>query len=197
MIETIKILYKKNIEPNDFVLLLSLHTKVSYPNYKSLYNLTKMIEEGYVIQNKDSIVLTKKGSDLVKETLKLEEKEKEKPLVKVLGEDFKEKVQKYRELFPKGKLPSNSPARQNVNSLIAKFKWFFTNYDYTWDDVFKATEMYVKEYKAKNYLYMMSSGAFISKQDKYKNASSLLADYCDMILDGVDTTEFKFNEKVV
>jgi hypothetical protein len=58
--------------------------------------------------------------------------------------------------------------------------------------------MYVKEYANNNYLYMMTSQYFISKQDKHKVKKSTLADYCDLVRDGVDTKpkEF-FKDRVV
>ena len=37
----------------------------------------------------------------------------------------------------------------------------------------------------------------LSKQDKHKVKVSLLAYYCDLIKEGVDTTEDHFKEKVV
>ena len=44
---------------------------------------------------------------------------------------------------------------------------------------------------------MNNSQYFISKQDKHRVKSSTLADYCDMIRDGIDTEEQSFKEKVV
>jgi hypothetical protein len=45
---------------------------------------------------------------------------------------------------------------------------------------------------------MMTSQYFISKQDKHKVKKSTLADYCDLVRDGVDTKpkEF-FKDRVV
>jgi hypothetical protein len=41
------------------------------------------------------------------------------------------------------------------------FRWFFAEYDYTWDEVINATTMYVNEYQKNNYLYMQNSKYFI------------------------------------
>ena len=57
--------------------------------------------------------------------------------------------------------------------------------------------MYVNEYRDKQYMYMQNSQYFISKQDKHKVKTSKLADYCDMIKDGVTTEEDYFKEKVI
>ena len=57
--------------------------------------------------------------------------------------------------------------------------------------------MYVNEYQRNNYMYMQNSQYFISKQDKHKVKTSKLADYCDMIRDGISIESDHFKEKVV
>ena len=92
---------------------------------------------------------------------------------------------------------AGKPARNNVKALGENFRWFFETYDYSWDEIIKATRMYVNEYRDKDYLYMQTSQYFISKQDKHRVKHSTLADYCDMIIDGIDTEEEHFKENVV
>jgi hypothetical protein len=62
----------------------------------------------------------------------------------------------------------------NVKALGDSFRWFFETYDHTWDDVIKATKMYVNEYRDAEYLYMQTSQYFVSKQDKHRVKVSLL-----------------------
>ena len=57
--------------------------------------------------------------------------------------------------------------------------------------------MYVNEYRDTEYLYMQTSQYFICKQDKHRVKHSTLADYCDMILEGVNTEDEHFKENVV
>ena len=115
-----------------------------------------------------------------------------------MGKEYVDKVEEYRELFPAGKLPHGKPARVNVKTLINNFRWFFENYDYTWDEVIDATRRYVNEYAQKDYLYMQTSQYFISKADQSKVKQSQLADYCDMIRDGVEEEDNNhFSENVV
>ena len=59
--------------------------------------------------------------------------------------------------------------------------------------------MYINQYEEKDYMYMKTSQYFICKQDKNKVKHSELADYCDMIRDGVTEmdTNGHFKEKVV
>ena len=124
-------------------------------------------------------------------------KAKKKTNIQLMGKDFLEKISSYREIFPAKKLPSGKPARNNVKTLNESFRWFFETYDYDWDTIIDATRMYVNEYRANDYMYMQTSQYFISKQDKHRVKHSALADYCDMVIDGVDTEDDHFKEKVV
>jgi|TARA_R100000935_G_scaffold1442_1_gene4705 hypothetical protein len=124
-------------------------------------------------------------------------KAKKKTDIQLMGKDFSEKINIYRETFPNTRLPSGKPARVNVKMLSESFRWFFETYDYEWQDVINATKMYVNEYRDAEYMYMQTSQYFICKQDKHRVKSSTLADYCDMIRDGIDTEEKTFKEKVV
>ena len=115
-----------------------------------------------------------------------------------MGKDFLDKINEYRNIFPAGKLPSGKPARVNVRSLETNFRWFFEEYSHDWDTIIKATKMYVNQYEENDFNYMMTSQYFIAKQDKHKVKTSTLADYCDMIIDGVsEITDNHFKEKVV
>jgi len=124
-------------------------------------------------------------------------KAKKKTDIQLMGKDFVDKINSYRETFPAKKLPSGKPARNNVKALGEAFRWFFETYDYTWEDVVKASKMYVNEYRDADYLYMQTSQYFICKQDKHRVKHSTLADYCDMILEGVNTEDEHFKENVV
>ena len=65
------------------------------------------------------------------------------------------------------------------------------------DEVIDETSMYVNSYRDNDYMYMKTSQYFISKQDKSKVRTSDLADYCDMVRDGVEPEDTHFKEKVV
>ena len=124
-------------------------------------------------------------------------KAKKKTSIQLMGKSFVDNINVYREIFPNKKLPSGKPARVNVKMLSESFRWFFETYDSTWNQIFEATRMYVNEYRDQEYMYMQTSQYFICKQDKHKVKSSTLADYCDMIKDGIDTEENHFKETVV
>jgi hypothetical protein len=116
----------------------------------------------------------------------------------LMGEGYGDMIKLYRSGFPAGKLPSGKPGRQNIRTLENAFRWFFEVYDYTWKEVTDATIMYINQYEEKDYMYMKTSQYFICKQDKNKVKHSELADYCDMIRDGVmlDTNNH-FKENVI
>jgi len=92
-------------------------------------------------------------------------------------------IEKYREMFPKGNLPSGQPARSPVKELEKKFIWFFTNYYYSWETILEATKKYVEQYEAEGFMYMKTSNYFIYKTNPDKTGTSTLASFCDMILD--------------
>jgi len=124
-------------------------------------------------------------------------KAKKRTNIQLMGKEFLKRINEYRDVFPAGKLPSGKPARVNVKTLENSFRWFFENYDFSWDEVIDATSMYVNAYRDNDYMYMKTSQYFISKQDKSKVRTSDLADYCDMIRDGVEPEDNHFKEKVV
>ncbi len=124
-------------------------------------------------------------------------KAKKRTSIQLMGKEFLKRINEYRDIFPAGKLPSGKPARVNVKTLENSFRWFFENYDFSWDEVIDATSMYVNSYRDNDYMYMKTSQYFISKQDKSKVRTSDLADYCDMVRDGVEPEDTHFKEKVV
>ena len=76
-------------------------------------------------------------------------KAKKKVVNDVLGEDYIEKVNRYKNMFPVGRLPSGELARQATKELTDKFAWFFTTYpEFDWTTVFDATHYYLHLKKA-------------------------------------------------
>lgn len=179
------------------LLLYSMKEKTSVPILKSADEIPNLLKEGFFIEKDSKYVLTDKAKKLITKLDNYFIKAKKKTDVELMGKDFTDMLNSYRNIFPPGKLPSNMPSRQNVRALGESFRWFFETYDYTWEEILKATRMYVNEYRETNYLYMVTSQYFIAKQDKHKVKHSKLADYCDMIKDGVQTKQHHFKEKVV
>jgi hypothetical protein len=201
MWELLQKILKDKITPNQLLLLYSIHERISVPQIKPLSEVGYLVKAGYVVQhkkeNKRSYTITRDGKSIIRKYDNYFIKAKKKTNIQLMGKDFLDKLNEYREIFPAGKLPSNKPARQNIKSLETAFRWFFETYDFTWDEIIRATKMYVNEFRDKEYLYMKNSQYYISKQDKNKVKHSELADYCDMIKDGVIDRPTHFKDKVV
>ena len=182
-----------NITPNQCMILFAFDEGVTPLNCEAA-DLLALFEEGYITNEK---AITAEGKKVIVTLNNYFTVNKKKTNKQLLGKSGSLNIDQYRAIFPKGKLPSGVPGRNNVKILTENFRWFFAEYDYTWEEVIKAAKMYVNEYQKNNYLYMQNSQYFISKQDKHKVKTSKLADYCDMIRDGISTEDDHFKEKVV
>ena len=112
-------------------------------------------------------------------------KTKKQVVSDILGVDFLEKVTRYRDIFPKGMLPSGELARQGINELKDKFVWFFKTYpEYTWELVIDAADVYVQLKAKVDFKYAVTSSYFIKKTDiRTKENKCALADYCQLLID--------------
>ena len=187
------------LTPNQLLLLYAIDNKLSIQTINPHLEIKGLVENKYVeYEPSKSIKITKSGNDIIEKYDAYFKKAKKKTNVHLMGKKYVDLVEEYREIFSAKKLPSGKPARVNVKTLINNFRWFFENYDYTWEEVLAATERYVREYREKDYLYMQTSQYFISKQDQSKVKQSQLADYCDMIREGVEEDNNNhFSENVV
>lgn len=169
-----------------------IKNKINFFTYGLLYSLynKKEVADNLrcrinpVLYDYPNNVLTKRGKLLVESVDQMFKPLKNISASELMGDDYIQKITKYNEIFPKIKLPTQKYARTAVPNLEIKFKWFFENYNYTWDQIFKATEMYVTEYQATNYAYMRTSLYFIYKLDELKLPTSDLANYCDRVING-------------
>jgi hypothetical protein len=177
---------KHQITPNQLFLLYFFKNKVSPP-------LINIEEELQVCKDRNLITYDNKLSDSAEIILTdcelLFKKTKAKPTSDVLGENYKEKVKAYRELFPTGQHPTlGYTFRSSVEDLTPRFAWFFNKYkDFTWDLVLKATDVFIKKAEQNSYRGLGKSNYFIQKTDKESNTiTSPLADMCQDILDGAE-----------
>lgn len=193
MWELFQKIQRYSITPNQCMILFAFNEGVT-PSTCEAADMLALFEEGYITKEKS---ITPQGKKIIVTLDNYFTVNKKKTTKQLLGKSGALNIDQYRNIFPKGKLPSGVPARNNVKILTENFRWFFVEYDYTWEEVIKAAKMYVNEYQKNNYLYMQNSQYFISKQDKHKVKTSKLADYCDMIRDGISTEDDHFKEKVV
>lgn len=115
-------------------------------------------------------------------------KAKKKVSSEVLGGDYVEKVNQYKNMFPVGRLPSGELARQATKELSDKFVWFFSTYpEFDWTTVFDATHYYLHLKKLADFQYTMTSSYFIRKTDpRSRETRSVLSNYCQELIDNPD-----------
>ena len=190
-----KILNAK-VTPNQLQILFGIKLGVSLP-YITKQDTYDLVHAGYLDKIDSRYQLTKEAKLLIIKMDNYFIKAKKKTDIQLMGKDFLDMINNYRLVFPAKKLPSGKPARNNVKALGEAFRWFFDTYDHDWAIIHKATKMYVNEYRDADYMYMQTSQYFICKQDKHRVKHSTLADYCDMILEGVSTEDGHFKENVV
>ena len=172
-------LIKEKLTPNSLYVLHCIKNKLSVS--KSLANseleVHRLKSEGWINEN---LQLTSKSLIFMEELGSYFRKSKKKTSKDLMGDNFEINIKLYNSLFPAKKLGSGKYARTNIKNLESGFRWFFENYDYTWETVLKAARKYVLEYSMKNYEYMRTSQYFIRKQGSDKSFESDLATYCDM-----------------
>ena len=172
-------LIEMELKPNSFYVLHCIKNNTKPHNFvSSSLAVTKLKQDGWLDEN---LQLTSKSIIFTTEIDGYFKKAKKKTTKDLLGDNFTNNIKIYVEIFPNRKLSSGKYARVNPKNLENSFRWFFENYDYDWDMIFKATKKYIYDYSLKNYEYMRTSQYFIRKQNTDKTYDSELADYCNMI----------------
>jgi hypothetical protein len=144
----------------------------------------------------DSCEVNEEGEKLIKSMEAFFKPLKQLKTIELLGDNYKENIEKFLDIFPKGKLPNGKYARGNKQSIENNFMWFFQEYDYDWDTILSATEKYVDEYHKDNYKFMRTAMYFIKKVIDGTSQSEL-ATYCQAYLDGDQEEKIIFKKKVV
>ena len=196
MWELFQKMLKNNLTPNQVITLFGMREGVSL-SITTDDDKKALVDNNYIEHTDGVYKLTRHGKLIIINLDNYFIKAKKKTDIQLMGKNFLDKINHYREIFPAKKLPSGKLARNNVKALADAFRWFFETYDHKWEDVVKATKMYVNEYRDSDYMYMQTSQYFICKQDKHRVKHSTLADYCDMILEGINTEDEHFKENVV
>lgn len=184
------------ISPNAYHILWCIYHKRRpivvnpHPEFRALVSSNHLTDE---------LTLTETGKNVMEEGEALfgnGSKPKKKP--SALIPNFDENIVQYVNLFPIGKLPTGKPARVNKKNIGDAFKWFFDNYDYSWETILKAAAYYVDTYEKDQFRFMRNSQYFIRKQNTDKSWDSDLASYCEIILNGGhDESGQIIHEKVV
>lgn len=176
-------LIKYNISPNQLYFLDCCRYKIKPTSIiNEEVERAAAITRGHLDQNGN---LTPGAVFILDEFETLLVKTKKKVASELLGVDALEHIKTYRELFPAKRVARVGLLRQTVQELKEKFVWFFKTYpDYDWDLVLDATDYYIYTKEKENMEFITTSSYFIQRTDTFTKASrSLLADYCQMILD--------------
>jgi len=180
-----KIIVNEGITPDQFYILYWLKEGILPAHIEIDNNINTLIEKGFLtvekkITNKTKELLKKIPSSTTVNNSKIDEN----------------KIKEYNELFPKMRLPSGKLARNSLNNLKPAFEWFFKNYNYSWDTIFKATKVYLSEREVDNWNYTKTSRYFIRKYFHGASWISELANYCEMVEQGLDEKKADFEDNV-
>lgn len=185
---------REGLTPNTFYVLYCIKEKITVASFiNKAIECKKLQSDAWLDEN---LQLTSKSIIFITEIDGYFRKSKKKTSVDLLGSNFIENIKKYNEIFPNKKLSSGKYARVNPKSLENAFRWFFENYDYSWDTILKATFKYVSEYSIQRYEYMRTSQYFVRKQNTDKTWDSDLATYCEIVNNGDDEVANYFKERV-
>lgn len=198
------LIVQKGITPNQFYLLYSIRENVATLNINIHQELRFLVTDGWLKEIKhekgSSYKLEAQAVTLIQQVESFFKIQKKKTSTQLMGSSYSDNLIKYLEIFPRVKLPSGSAARSDKKNVETAMRWFFDNYEYTWETVLGATINYVDEYEKKSpaYMYMQTAQYFIRKQQTDKTWGSELANRCAAFESGDDVEEIPFfPEKVV
>jgi hypothetical protein len=196
MTEIFNRLIQEDITPNAYYVLHCVKEKIVPQKF-----INKELQVEKLKRDKwlnEDLSLTSKSIIFMEEINGFFKRTKKKTSTDLMGSGFLQQIQEYVELFPNRKLNSGKYARVNAKNLEAGFRWFFENYDYSWDLIMKATEKYIDEFSIRNYEYMRNSQYFVRRQNIDKSFESDLATYCELINTNPDDSgDTYFKERIV
>ena len=188
-------LIQEGLTPNTYYVLHCIREKlVPYKFVNKELECKRLQTDQWLTE---SLELTSKSLIFMEEINGYFKKTKKKTSQDLMGQDFVRNIEKYVEIFPNKRLSSGKYARVNAKNLEAPFRWFFENYDYSWEEINKATERYVDEFSIRRYEFMRTAQYFVRKQNIDKSFESDLATYCEIIRSGDDEEQVYFSERVV
>jgi hypothetical protein len=194
MTEIFAKLIAEGLTPNTFYVLYCIKEKITVSGtVNKALECRKLQSDAWLTED---LQLTSKSIIFITEIDGYFRKSKKKTSVDLLGTNFIENIKEYNDIFPNKKLSSGKYARVNPKTLENAFRWFFENYDYSWDIVLKATHKYVTEYSVQRYEYMRTSQYFVRKQNTDKTWDSDLATYCELIITNEDEDVNYFKDRV-
>lgn len=168
----IKTLVDNKLTPNSYVYLYYLVHKMLCPIPLPNINLTKLEEKGFIKLHGKQVVARVKAIQLIEG----EQYVYTEPLNRV-----EEWIGEWRDLFPAGVKTGGYYVKGSLSGCTKKMiKFIRDNKGVTKDQIFRATEKYIEEYRKRSFQYMKVADYFISKDNM-----STLASYIEQL----DTTE--------
>lgn len=159
------LIYEKDLD-----FLNAIHDR----NFIDFTNAVKYLEyKGYVKQfgeNPTDIMLRKLAQDLFTKHFGKRKKKNTKSEVESWFDEW-------RKIFPEGSNSGGYRYRGNRLEGLKKMIKFVDLYDFTKEEIFEATEQYVKRFAIRGYTYMQQAHYFIDKKD----SGSSLASECEGI----------------
>jgi hypothetical protein len=195
MTEIFNKLVKNGLSPNTYYMLDCLKEGVLPHSFVNIELECKRLQSDNWI-TKD-LQLTEKSTIFTSEIDSYFKKTKKKTSKDLLGDNFIQNIEAYVNIFPNKKLSSGKYARVNPKTLENAFRWFFENYNYSWETIFQATQKYVEEFAANNYEFMRTSQYFLRKQCVDKSWDSDLASYCEYINNPSEDDNVHFEDLIV
>lgn len=179
------------LTPNGYYLLCCIRDSKSSITLNDHTELRKLWKHEWITMPGNR--LTQKSIDLIEDIESSFTGEIKKTPTKDARNEFKDMINKFIEIGPKGKLGSGRPWRSSPANLEKVFKWFFKNYKYKWNTILQATAIYLQEMERGNHKYTQQSHYFVRKNDYSK-----LADYCEnFINDDFHDIKESHDEKIV
>lgn len=174
-------LSKIEMNVSEFMVLVSLYYKSNFIDYVPKSILENLEKEKYIKILKTTCVLRQKSLKLIEQFKMESDVSLEKTTNVVTEAEIKERVQEYRILFKGIKPGSMGSKRGCIDNLI---KWFKENPEYSFEDVLKATKLYINTQN--DIRYIQKANYFIYKQDGNKVTHSNLSSFIDEIEENVD-----------
>lgn len=174
-------------------MLHSYSLGISPMNINVHQELRHLLNEGWMKAVDGEYRLEPKAVTLIGELNDFVGIHKKKSDNTLLGNDFEKNIEEYQLIFPKIKIPtSGKQARTNDRDVKKAFEWFFKEYKYDWDTILDAASAYVAHYTARNHMYMQTSQYFVRKDN-----SSVLADWCESMLNDNGGVNIIFDTKII
>lgn len=150
-------------EAHDFLQIAYDHDFISFT--QSVRHLESEGLVKWIGDDAMDIILRKQGEDLFKKHVGTKKKI-------TTAAEVKQWIDSWREIFPSGTNTGGYRYRGDKGECVTKMIKFVNEYDYTIEQIFEATRIYVERFSQKGYAYMQLAHFFIKKQGVGSNLAA-------------------------